>query len=189
MGRDEDLGARVSIALYVIGEPGVGKTTAIRELMKIDGAEIKREIEKPKWTIIGDVALAGHYRGQTFDGGDTVPYTGASAALEYWREHILPTNKLTIFDGDRFSTQPSLDFLRACGVRVAGVLLVAPSEMTIARRAQRGSNQNATWLKGRITKANNFASKINAITLATNVPSWIVAQRIRDAAVAAYGAA
>lgn len=164
-----------SIALFVIGPPGVGKTTAIRHLVPAlrhepalpgyFGDLDKREITKPKWTICGTTLLAGHYHGDTFDGGDTVPYSGAREALEYWRDNLLPLAKLTIFDGDRFSTQPSLEFVRATGVRVVGVHLTAPDYIIAARCIQRGSTQSPTWMKGRVTKAKNFAEKIGAYNI------------------------
>jgi hypothetical protein len=170
----------VSTALFVIGAPGVGKTTAIRHLVPElrPFGPVRREVEKPKWTICGTTVLAGHYRGQTFDGGDTVPYTGAREALEYWKAHLLPVARLTIFDGDRFSTQPSLDFVRAAGVHVVGVRLFASPETTKARCAARGSNQNETWIKGRVTKANNFAAKIGAYSVSTDCLAVEVAMSI-----------
>lgn len=168
-------------ALFVIGAPGVGKTTAIRELvpeLRPDSHLTRTEIEKPKWTVCGSTVLAGHYRGQIFDGGDTVPYSGARAALEYWKVHLLPAATLTIFDGDRFSTQPSLDFVREAGVRIVGVHLEAPTDVMSSRREARGSNQNETWIKGRVTKARNFADKIGALSLnvvisPADVANWI----------------
>lgn len=182
----------MSVALFIIGEPGVGKTTAIRELVPAlkpnttyEGIDVV-EVVKPKWTIVttyapkieGDIVLAGHYRGETFDGADTVPYTGAKDALAYWDTYLRPTAELTIFDGDRFSTQPSLDFVRSTGVRVVGVHLFVPAELATERRAQRGSNQNETWLKGRITKARNFAEKIGAFHILADESPVLVAERI-----------
>lgn len=172
-----------SVALFVVGPPGVGKTTAIRALVGLSGPYCMTETEtleipKPKWTVCGTTALAGHYRGNTFDGGDTVPYTGAREALEYWRAHLLPNAALTIFDGDRFSTQPSLDFIRSTGVAVACVRLLASPETMTARRAHRGSNQNETWIKGRVTKANNFAAKLGAHVVTTECPVRHVVDQI-----------
>ena len=173
----------MSIAFFILGEPGVGKTTTVRHLVPEllpDSSRTRTEIEKPKWTICGTTVLAGHYRGQTFDGADTVPYTGAKAALEYWREHLLPRAELTIFDGDRFSTQPSLDFVRATGVTVVGARLMLPEGVIEKRRAERGSKQNETWLKGRATKVMNFAAKIEAFPVSTSFPPAQVAGAINS---------
>lgn len=152
------------IVLYVLGAPGVGKTTLVRELLGTN----RSLIAKPKWTLGPGVAAAGHYTGQTFDGGDTVPYSGARECLEYWSANLLPAlratpSSLTILDGDRFSTGPSLEYLRATGEPIVGVHLTADEATLESRRAARGSNQNATWLKGRVTKAGNFAVAIAAV--------------------------
>lgn len=173
----------MSIALFILGAPGVGKTTVVRQLVPAllpDSGKTITEIASPKWTVTTDrTALAGHWRGTTFDGGDTIPYTGARAALEFWRDNILSKVDLTIFDGDRFSTKPSLEFIRATGVRVAGVHLVASQTHLDLRRAARNSNQNETWLKGRVTKAANFARLIGAADIDAMRSTIETAQVIR----------
>jgi hypothetical protein len=97
------------IIVWVVGEPGVGKTTLVREGLLEDDMEL---VGPPKWTVGQAVAAAGHYSGGKFDGADTVPYNGAAAALDYWatRLHTFP---LTIFDGDRFSNDNAVKFFHA----------------------------------------------------------------------------
>jgi hypothetical protein len=115
-------------------------------------------IEKPKWTVGENVAAVGHYRGETFDGGDTVPYDGGDAALAYWSEH-LSHRPLTLLDGDRFSNAKVYEYFRthARAPRTVCALLTAPDGVAAARRAARSSEtQNATWVRGRATKARNF---------------------------------
>lgn len=173
----------MSTALFVLGAPGVGKTTVIRQLvpslLPMSGKTLT-EIASPKWTVTTDrTALAGHWRGTAFDGGDTVPYTGARAALEFWRDNLLPNVDLTIFDGDRFSTKPSLEFIRATGVTIVGVHLVADETVLAGRRVARGSNQNETWLKGRVTKAANFADLIGAGLYDALCAPQMIAEAIR----------
>lgn len=144
------------VALWVVGEPGVGKTTLSRALLP----EPRKLIAAPKWTVCegGRTVAAGHYTGAAFDGGDTVPYTGAIPALEYWREALLAKAEVTLFDGDRFSYAGAVDFVRRLPVPVELVCLyvAAPDGVAAERRAARGTAQNPTWVRGRATKARRF---------------------------------
>lgn len=162
--------------LYVIGEPGVGKTALVRWLLRAASerhtnhaggrAWTYTEPPAPKWTAAGITFAAGYYKGEAFDGADTIPYNGARAALEHWHTHIAPHAELTILDGARFSTRTSLANLRGYGAQVLGVHLVAPLE-AIERRAKRAEKagtalQNPAWIKGAATGARNFAALIGA---------------------------
>lgn len=190
----------MSIVVYLIGAPGTGKTTLARSLLgfpeprpgKLPLPSHYRLIGKPKWTVTarseevmatgGSICAAGHYTGATFDGGDTVSYTGALDAMAYWTEHFLKLRLLTLLDGDRFSNSSVLDYLvnhpLSPLIRVLGVHLVASPELLAARRSQRGSNQNPIWMKGRETKARNFAMKLGACELPvlTLDAAWGVAE-------------
>ncbi len=143
--------------LFLVGAPGVGKTTLVREILSGSRLEL---IAKPKWTLAGsDACAAGHYMGAPFDGADTIPYNGA-AAFDYWQEH-LSVRALTILDGDRFSNSTALAWWVDVGVRVCCARLVLLESEAQARRDARGSAQNPSWVKGRTTKAARFADKLD----------------------------
>jgi len=143
----------MGIVVFVVGAPGAGKTTLVRELLEPNSALIA----SPKWTVGPTVCAAGHYVGGKFDGADTVPYNGVQAALAFW-EQRLASRSVTILDGDRFSFAGAHAFFLERGVRVACVYLDTKPETIQARRQQRGTTQNATWIKGRVSKATNFAT-------------------------------
>lgn len=148
----------MSKILFVVGAPGVGKTTLVRGLLGMVHGELPVGgylVQKPKWTVLDAVCAAGHYTGDTFDGADMVPYNGAAAALEYWAQN-LAGKALTIFDGDRFSNATTLSKLRDHELRCLHVR--APAAVLAARRQARGSNQNPSWMKGRASKAANFTA-------------------------------
>lgn len=140
-------------AVWVVGDPGAGKTTLVRAI--IEGNELAL-IRSPKWTVAGDYALAGHYTGAAFDGADTVNYNGVDEALTYW-ETSLQEKRVVFFDGDRFSHEKAK-------VRVAEkadplVIHLSISEQAASeRRKERGSAQNEAWVRGRRTKSAKFAS-------------------------------
>lgn len=162
------------IALYVIGAPGVGKTTFVRTLIG-PGAGI---ITKPKWTVSADgrVLAAGHYTGGTFDGADTVAYNGVGAALD---DLAARDHDFVIFDGDRFSYAAAAARVASMATAVRTVHLIA-SDATLARqRAARGTAQDEKWLRGRMTKVRNFAEVVPGRVREFNVdePGWEAAAR------------
>lgn len=167
------------LALFVLGEPGAGKTTLVRGLL---GSSLELR-QKPKWTISGEkrVIAAGHYSGATFDGADTVGYGDVEKTLAYWEESLL-NYPLAIFDGDRFSHAGALKRIER-HASPAGVFVGVDPETALSRRLARGSNQNAAWVKGRRTKAERFA-KLLPLTSVLHVngnflPEWTVDATVR----------
>lgn len=144
----------MTVAIFIVGPPAAGKTTFARTLI---GAA-STLIAKPKWTLSADglTCAAGHYTGDTFDGADRVGYNQVSDSLLYWGDHLQPRVDVTIFDGDRFSFESCVNFVRA-GVEVVRCIYVTASDDVLAaRRAARNWTPNPTWLKGRATKAKRF---------------------------------
>lgn len=167
--------------LWIVGEPGLGKTTLARALL---GQPLTlTQKSAPKWTVGPGGCAAGHYTGQAFDGADTIPYSGGQKVLKYWQD-ILSDTRLTILDGDRLSNFGSIRFFNN-QLDLRCVHLVAPHPgVGKARRAARGSRQNETWLKGRVTKARNFATVYFAsqdvLTLDARSPPDVLEARVRD---------
>ncbi len=148
------------VILYLLGAPGVGKTSIVRHLLPNHTI-----IESPKWTTSGKICAAGHYTGKVFDGADRIPYTQGLPALEYWYHNLRGTMDLTLLDGARLATKPCLEYLRASGVPIRGVLLTASPEILAERRLARGSDQDPKWMLAAATRASNFAAKINAVRI------------------------
>jgi len=147
-------------AYFIVGPPCAGKTTIARALLGFDDGKERTLvlIPKPKWTIFnsGRVVAAGHYTGATFDGADMVPYNGAKKALDYWLLHLRQKAELTIFDGDRFSNAPTINFLRPYVDCIEVEYITTSPNVLEKRRKARDWNPNPSWLKGRATKAQRF---------------------------------
>ncbi len=143
--------------LWLVGEPGIGKTTVARRMLELNGPMHLIASSGQKWTCTGfnQFVAAGHYGVDApgmFDGADTVPYNGVKAHLDFWRTN-LDKAELTLFDGDRFSYGGVVEFFKTSGQRLICCRLTGPAAQ---RRKLRGTDQNVSWLKGRTTKVQNF---------------------------------
>ena len=166
----------MNAVLFIVGEPGVGKTTLCRALLgPLDALTL---VPKPKWTLGGWICAAGHYSGGPFDGADRVPYNGVQESLQYWLKH-LRSYSVTLLDGDRFSYVSTVAFFRSHGIEVSSVLLQAPSQLVAERRVARGSQQNEAWLRGRVTKAQRFHEQVGGLSLDAQAPIEVLATTIR----------
>jgi hypothetical protein len=151
---------------FIVGPPGVGKTTLVRSLLGMQGPALPFGgylTDRPKWTVCEKICAAGHYIGEPFDGADTVPYNGVNEALAYW-DAALSRHPVTIFDGDRFSYEKVMLWARARS-HVCVISLTLDDPTLVSRRASRGSMQNPSWMVGRATKARRFAEAFDGIVL------------------------
>lgn len=172
--------------VWIVGEPGVGKTTLVREMISIFGERTSRML-RPKWDLHGsELALAGHYNGDKFDGADTIPPGDIRLTLEYWGRELQGSG-LTVFDGDKFSNANALKFIgeHPTDPRLVCLHLVDEPEAVQARRDARGTTQNAAWVKGRKTKSERFASLFpvasrRVVHMGVLRGSLTVAQLVRD---------
>lgn len=144
-------------AIWIVGEPGVGKTTLVRNWL--NGLKLTVREERPKHELYrnGSVFVAGHYVGGKFDGADTLPISDIKPLRELWRTKY-SSCAISIFDGDKFGSAASMEMARSENAQCQVILLVAGSAFVAARRAARGTVQNGTWVAGRKTKSANFAS-------------------------------
>ena len=156
----------MGLVLFLFGSPGVGKTSLARRLLWSGGRD-PTLLYRPKWSFTDNVCAAGHYKGELFDGADTIPYNGAKDVLEWW-SHQFRLWPLTLFDGDRMNTKGTLEFLERFGAKPTAILLKADRLTLTARRLDRGSCQDPSWIKGRETKSVRFAQQMTALELNTS---------------------
>lgn len=145
--------------IFLVGEPAVGKTSAIRSLLGEFFMNMYLPEKSIKFTMKNKLVLSGHYTGKTFDGSDTIPFNGAQKNFDYWRDNIFPSRKYkcTIFDGDRFSYRKILDQIKILDCNIVCLLLYCEEHILNERRRKRGI-QDERWLKTRKTKVKNFVN-------------------------------
>lgn len=152
--------------LYIIGEPGVGKSTLLAHLTR--GLEVERTDSPIPFRRYDCGVVELGVRRPDFPGTDAYPMNAQPAVVQFLTD-VQP--KLVIAEGDRLGNHKFFDEARLIGYHVQVVAIVGPEVAEMQRRI-RGSNQDRTWLKGRRTKVANLitgedAHCINAGPLGT----------------------
>jgi hypothetical protein len=151
----------VTESLYLLGPPGVGKSTLLKEYLR-----------QHEWTVLPDAErLYGHLYGhpmihdgiprgvylgkarERFPGTDALSMAVAPDARAWARS--LPEMPLGLFVCGEGARLGNPGFLRALGEssELTVALLTADQELLDERCAERGSKQNAAWRKGAATGA------------------------------------
>jgi len=138
--------------IYLIGAPGVGKSTLMRELTKNCGRY--EAPGKPAYDALlkdgGIVGVELGRRRETFSGTDALPMDVHPKALEWIKQAPFP---LVLAEGQRLGTLAFFSAADDAGYNVHVLALTSPPEVSAQRRAQRGSKQTESWVKGATTRA------------------------------------
>lgn len=134
--------------IYLIGQPGSGKSTVAMELFRgIPGVQMDKPIAHVNYMSQQSIQL-GAIRG-SFSGTDAYPMNIQPKVVPF----ITDSDCTSFFgEGDRLANGKFFNECAMARVILTIFLLNTPHVEAAARRAERGSNQNHTWLKGRITK-------------------------------------
>jgi hypothetical protein len=158
--------------IYVVGEPGIGKSTAMAQATA--GWQRATEPSEHGWPRrdllwrpgVEDwpTAVELGYRRDTFSGTDALPMnaiTGAIDYMAYMATSASPEADLVLAEGARLGVKR---FLMSCveyGWNVRVLYLSAPAEVAASRRKRRGSHQNEAWLRGARTRAERLAGWVS----------------------------
>jgi GTPase SAR1 family protein len=154
-------------AIYIVGSPGVGKSTLMKSLIA-------------NLTFSEKVSLEGTFYGHEFDNGvylglfrdeypgtDGLVLTCAPDAEKYVSSTEAP---ILIGEGSKFTYARFFQSMTVNRTLII-IKLIASRQELEARRKQRNSNQNPSWLKAtdtRIFKALNNVNNVQVLTLDTN---------------------
>jgi P-loop Nucleotide Kinase3 len=138
-------------ALYVIGEPGVGKSELIEELTAYAAAEELAEPFAHRIYECGVIELGR--RREEFSGTDSLSMAVQPKVME-WLETAKPA--MLLAEGDRLANDGFFKRLVELGYSLRIVQLVGPG-VAARRRLHRGSKQDPKWLSGRQGKVRRLA--------------------------------
>lgn len=150
--------------MYLIGQPGSGKTTLMRSVFK--GVQPIEVLVPFSYVLYPNgIELGGLRPG--FGGTDTLALSCQPTVIG-WLQTV-PFTYVT-GEGDRLANDKFFSAVTAQGWELSVVHLDCPDDIAAGRRAARGSNQNAAWVKGRATKVRRLAE-----TWATD---WVLDARL-----------
>jgi ribose 1,5-bisphosphokinase PhnN len=149
------------IFVHLMGVPGAGKSTAVRKALA-NTERIELDVGAPfaveTFAYEGKtIAHLGSTEGE-YPGTDRLSMA-VSPQVVAWLAGGPPVD-VVLSEGDRLTSRKFFDQADKIGVELRVVLLAVSEEVAQQRRDKRGSNQSATWLKGRTSKVGNLADRV-----------------------------
>jgi energy-coupling factor transporter ATP-binding protein EcfA2 len=161
----------MSKILFVVGEPGVGKSTLVDHAFgSLERAEVDhREAGGPMRELLWhDAVLVGCELGRRagkhpegYPGTDTMSQT-AIVGVDDWLRAGADDLGFVVLEGTRLMNKRFVTAVLGGGHSLDLFYLYGP-EIARQRREERGSQQNAQWLKGRQTAARNFYQLVDRL--------------------------
>lgn len=155
---------------YLIGEPGVGKTTLLNAITEgLPGMAVRRPFARTIYDC-GVVQLGEAH--PVFGGTDKLSMSVQPKVVEW---AAMPDYSYIVGEGDRLANGKFFTAMRDLGYDLCIVHCVAPPEVAAERRIIRAAQagvtpQDAVWLQGRQTKVARLALEWATHTLETNAP-------------------
>lgn len=143
--------------LYIVGAPGVGKSSVARALRTPWDQEVLRHDPVPHTLLRHPASGTAHglelgVPRENFPGTDALSMSIGPHATAFLRDKCGPF-AFALGEGARLATRPFLGTLATAGVRVTLVHLRADPELLEERWRARGAKQNPSWRKGAETRA------------------------------------
>lgn len=144
---------------YLIGEPGVGKTTLLSAITEgLPGMAVRRPFARTIYDC--GVVQLGEDR-PVFGGTDTLSMSVQPKVAEW---AAMPDYQDIVGEGDRLANGKFFQVMRDLGYDLCIVHCHAPSEVAVGRRLMRAAQhtmkpQDSVWLQGRQTKVERLATE------------------------------
>lgn len=144
----------MSKVIGIIGIPGTGKTTLMRQWMAKREWTKDTPVKLLDGYVSGDIRLFGKYEdGEVFAGTDKLSMAVQPMAVEYMGNEPSP---VVVFEGDRLTSSKFFEAVKRAGHDLSIIVLKTDDAIRQQRYADRGSDQSETFINGRVTKVANI---------------------------------
>ena len=155
----------------IIGMPGTGKTTMMREWMAMREWSEDTPIKLLNTHVSSGIRLFGKYaEGDIYAGTDKLSMAVQPAAIEYLKGDPSPIN---VFEGDRLTTLTFFEEAVRLGHDVTIIELTVDNATREQRYRDRGSEQSDTFVNGRRTKVRNITNRFSGSPLDEDEPNIV----------------
>jgi Cdc6-like AAA superfamily ATPase len=140
----------------IIGAPGTGKTTLMKHWME-NWEWVHHRTGQLDHYVSGDLIVLGVYPdGEVFGGTDKLSMSIAPQVEEFLDNN---EDKVILFEGDRLNSKKFFQTVLDKGWNLKIIALDTSDEERERRYEERGSDQDPTWLQGRISKVENVVKQ------------------------------
>jgi len=152
----------MSTVIAVVGVPGSGKSTLIKEFMKGDEWVACKPVDLVEGYIAVNkqLFLMGKYdEGEVFSGTDRLSMAVQPKAIEYLERS--PAD-VVLFEGDRLTTTSFFHAVKQAGHQLVIIELTVSDDIREQRYIDRGSDQSEQFIQSRFTKLRNIKNEFGA---------------------------
>ena len=157
----------MQVVIAVIGSPGVGKSSLIKQWMTIQNVEnwveettielLHSHVYQKNTYVLGKYNLSTKTTGS--EGTDKLSFVVQSKLIEFLTQNKNQRKLNIIFEGDRLTTVKIFQKIKELGYQLT-IIKLNTHESEIQRRfTKRHSNQAAAFIKGRKTKTMNICKE------------------------------
>jgi tRNA uridine 5-carbamoylmethylation protein Kti12 len=141
-------------AVYIIGYPASGKTTAVRSALNT--LEPQLVVQPFKHMVYGNAITQLGYDREVYGGTDGLAFNVLPKVIEW-----LPacTTPILIGEGDRLANNAFFAAVQKQGRKLTIVHMKVGELIALRRMQRRGSQFNPIWVRRTMTKVDNLASK------------------------------
>lgn len=149
-------------AIFLVGAPGTGKTTAAVKIMCRFHPSKYNRTENSQVKLLPYVEFSGrHSTWRVLGRFDGLGYAQGTDRLSmgvqpHFEAFVRTQSANLLIEGDRLANAKSLEACLGWGYRVSVVELRADARTRQVRYTQRGSEQSESFIKGRLTKIRNL---------------------------------